>query len=614
MSEYGSLKSREIEILRLMSDDLTNREIGERLYIGLETVRWYAKQIYSKLHVSGRDEAVEKARLLHLLEATPPSEQAKTTLKHNLQPQLTSFIGREKQIAAILQLLSESRLLTLTGPGGTGKTRLCLKVAEQLVDDFADGVFFVDLAPVGDSALVPYIVAATLKINERAEESIVKTLQHALHNQQMLLLLDNYEHVINAAPFTLELLAACDKIKILVTSREPLRVTGEHIYHVPPMTMPEVDVTTKQHLLEHEAIALFVQQAQAVKSNFELSPDNSADVTEICRRLDGMPLAIELAAARSGLMTTRIIAQRLDQRLHILTGGARDLPSRQQTLRNTIDWSYHLLDESEQALFQRLSVFRGGRSLEAIEAVCGAKPITDVFDTLASLIAKNMIRQVESPLGEPRFVMLETLQEYAGEKLAASGEFDTIQEAHAWYFVQFVEQISPDFYTTRLLQILNRIKIEQENIRLALQWADGNNRVEWGHRIFLALHSYLMTVGYMNDTEQWINVANKNAEAVSGLLYGRVLHTIGALKRWVLCDIQSAILYLEKALAIYRQHEIPLSIATALYHLSLCYYDQPEKFDYGIALAEESNFIYESHQSAHNNPGFATLIIIGYER
>jgi predicted ATPase/DNA-binding CsgD family transcriptional regulator len=325
MTSNDDLKAREIEVLRLMADGLTNREIADRLYIGVETVRWYAKQIYSKLNVSGREEATTKAASLGLLDAaTEPSGEARRSKpKHNLPPQLTAFIGREKQITEVTNLLSETRLLTLTGPGGTGKTRLALRVADRLLAKFPDGVCFVDLAPLSDPGLVTSAIARALGIFESSDQPLMEILKRVLGQRALLLVLDNYEHLIQAASVVTELLASAPNIRILVTSREDLRLKGEHVYIVPPMRLPDRMTDAFAAIEATESVALFVQQAQAVKTGFRLKSSDIEDIVAICRRLDGMPLAIELAAAQSRFLTPDAILKRLENRFQSLTGGAR---------------------------------------------------------------------------------------------------------------------------------------------------------------------------------------------------------------------------------------------------------------------------------------------------
>ena len=396
-------------------------------------MRWYAKQIYSKLAVSGREEASDKAQSMGLLDDDPSEEipQPSSSPKHNLPTQLTSFIGREIQIDIIKGLLKDTRLLTLTGPGGTGKTRLSIRVAQDLLDDLMDGVYFVDLASIANSVDIPKTIASALDVIENPNEVVIETVKRSIGERDLLLVIDNYEHVIESASIVSDLLTATKNLKVIVTSREALRLSGEQEYPVPPLSIDTQD---------SEAVTLFVQRAQMVRPNFKLDESNMVDILAICQRVDGLPLAIELAAARCKLLTTSALRQRLETSLMSLSGGSRDAPKRQQTLHATIDWSYNLLDEGEKQLFERLSIFCCESSIEAIESVCGENLAIDVFDGLASLVDKSMIRQVEDKLGEPRFLMLETIEEYAEQRLREHNEFDIIQRRHAAYYMKLVER------------------------------------------------------------------------------------------------------------------------------------------------------------------------------
>jgi len=423
-----ALSTRELEILRLIEAGYTNREIAQKLVLSLETVKWYNKQIYSKLGVHNRTQAVATAKAAGLLgEQTETLELPTVIPRHNLPAQVTSFIGRQREIAEIKRLLATHRLLTLSGPPGTGKTRLALQVASQVLHQFEDGVYFVDLAPISVPEFVPSTIANAFELGETGVGSLVENLKYYLKDKQLLLVLDNFEQVIETTPLVSDLLSTAPGLKILVTSRHVLEVYGEQEYHVPPLVVPDLDnVDDSRTLLDCEAVELFCQRAQAVKPDFNLKKNNASAVAEICVRLDGLPLAIELAAARSKLLSPEMIRSRLESRLEVLTGGARDLPSRLQTLRGTIDWSYDLLDKGEKVLFARLSVFQGGRTIEAAEAICATGLSIPVIDGLESLLNKSLLYREEGLGGQPRFLMLETIHEYAREKLAESGEAGTL--------------------------------------------------------------------------------------------------------------------------------------------------------------------------------------------
>ena len=404
-----------------------------------------------KRYVSTRDLARELAAIRDHF-AEKPVQRAETR-PTNIPVQRTRFVGREKEVAAAKELLlrQDVRMVTITGPGGIGKTRLAVEVASGLVERFPGGTHFIPLSPLSDSGLIASVIVQTLGIREAGVQSPLEILKKNLQDSlraPMLLLLDNFEHLIRAAPTVAELLAMTPHLKILVTSRAALHVYGEHEFPAPPLRLPDARSTPSLDVLsQYPAVALFVQRAVAAKPGFELNLENARAITEICARLDGLPLAIELAAARLKVLSPSSLLTRLASRLHLLTGGARDLPQRQQTLRATIDWSYDLLSPAEQKLFRRLSVFVGGCNLEGVEAVCYTKSDLDVdlLDGMASLVDKSLLQQIEQANGESRFSMLETIREYALEKLEASGEPEQMQRHHAAFFLAFAEEAEPHF-------------------------------------------------------------------------------------------------------------------------------------------------------------------------
>ncbi len=423
-----------------------------------------------------------------------PRVRTLDTYQNNLPIQLTPFIGREQELTTVQDLLrrEDVRLLSLTGPGGAGKTRLGLQVAAELSDRFAGGVFFVNLAPISDAALVIPTVAQTLDILEGTGQPWLERLREALQRKQMLLLLDNFEQVVTAGVEVAELLAACPQLKVVVTSREVLHVRGEHEFAVPPLALPDPKHLPDLAMLSHNtAVALFVQRAQAVKPDFQLTNANARAIAEICVRLDGLPLAIELAAARIKLLPPQALLGRLDQRLALLTGASRDVPARQQTLRNTIAWSYNLLDAKEQRLFRRLSVFVGGCTLEAVEALCIAlddgETAERTLDRVASLIDKSLLQQIEIEGQEPRLVMLETIREYGVERLNVNGETEAAQQAHAEYYLTLAEKAEPELAGPQQSVWLERLEREYDNLRAVLQWSLERGEVEYSIEMALRL-------------------------------------------------------------------------------------------------------------------------------
>ena len=444
-----------------------------------------------------------------------PPLQSLDRRAHNLPVQPTPLIGREQVSATACGLLrrADVRLLTLTGPGGTGKTRLGLQVAADLLEDFEDGVYFVPLAAIRDPALVASSIAQTLGIQEKAGQVLLDSLKESLQDQQHLLVLDNFEQVVAVAPLVAELLATCPRLKCLVTSRVVLRLSGEHEFPVPPLELPDPRrLPAVDALSQYAAVALFIQRALAVKPDFRVDNANAPAVAEICVRLDGLPLAIELAAARIKLLPPQAMLGRLGHRLELLRGGARDVPDRHQTLRHAIAWSYDLLEASEQALFRRIAVFTRGCTLEATEVVCQAvhDPAADpgqsleVLDGVASLVDKSLLRQQEQASGEPRFRMLETIREYGLECLTASGEEHAIRRAHADCYLALVEAAEPALTGPEQTTWLERLETEHDNLRAALRWAEEGGEAEIGLRLAGALCQFWLMRGHLREGQEWL--------------------------------------------------------------------------------------------------------------
>jgi predicted ATPase len=416
----------------------------------------------------------------------------------NLPISSGAFVGRDKELAAAKELLlrKEVRLVTVTGPGGIGKSRLALEVAREVMEHFSSGVYFVPLAAVSDPDSIPLVIAQTLGVRETGGQPQLETLKDFFQNSldaPMLLLIDNFEHLVATAPVLAELLAVAPRLKLIVTSRAALHIYDEHEFPVPPLALPDAkSLPSLDALSRYSAISLFIQRAVAVKPDFKLTEENAAAVAEICSRLDGLPLAIELAAARTKLLSPSAMRTRLASRLQLLTGGARDLPARQQTLRQAIDWSHDLLNEPEQKLFRRLSVFVGGCTLEAVESVCDTKQDLglDVLDGIASMVDKSLVRQIEQADGEPRFVMLETIREYALGKMAESGEESQTRRAHAAYCLVLAEEGAAEDSGANKTEWLNRFELEHGNFRIALEWLTETGQAEWGLRLGAALFRF----------------------------------------------------------------------------------------------------------------------------
>jgi predicted ATPase len=402
--------------------------------------------------------------------------------------------------------------VTLTGPGGTGKTRLSLEVGNTLLFSFDHGVFFCDLSPLSDADLVPAAIAGALDIQEKAGRTLVEGITEALREKRLLLILDNFEHLLDGRQAVARLLNDCRELHVLVTSRTPLHLEREYEHSVPPLSVPDPAAHPDlESASQYEAVNLFVERAKAAKDTFALTAQNTSAVSQICSRLDGLPLAIELAAARIKILPPHALLERLNSRLKLLTGGAADKPTRQQTLRGAIDWSYSALAPGEQTLLDRLSVFSGGCSFEAAEAVCGTGEDFDLLDRLASLVDKNLVKQDGEE--QPRFRLLETIREYAQEKLAAAGDAESVQESHAKYFLRLAIETEPRLAGPDQATWLTRLDLELENLRAALRWFRIHSAREQEAAMTLALWRFWYTRGYFEEALQMMEEA---AETFSG--------------------------------------------------------------------------------------------------
>jgi predicted ATPase/DNA-binding CsgD family transcriptional regulator len=579
---------------------------------------------------------------------------------YNLPAQLTPLIGREQGIQTVCALLRqpEVRLVTLTGIGGVGKTRLSLQVGIDLLDDFADGVCFVPLAPISDPDLVIPTIAQALGIKEAGKQPVTGLLQAYVHDKRLLLLLDNFEQVLPAVPELSNLLAGCPQLKVLVTSRAVLHIRGEHEFSVPPLALPDLThLPGSESLSQYAAVALFLQCAQAARPDFQVTSANIRTIAEICVHLDGLPLAIELAAARIKLLHPQALLVRLEHRLQVLTSGAQDAPVRQQTLRNTLAWSYDLLDAEEQRLFRRLSVFVGGCTLEAVEGlsmVLGERP-AEVLDGVASLMDKSLLRQLEQEGEEPRLLMLATIREYGLETLAASGEMESTQRAHAAYYLALAEDAEIEIGGPKQATWLGRLEREHDNLRAALSWlleqaeikeaAEGEYNIVLALRLGGALRSFWVVHGHISEGRNFLEralavvvpfahtriKASVHAKALivaanlafvqsdyeraeplfqaSLALYRELedqpgiafaLSLLGSLA-WTQGDMAAARTMAEEALAISRQVDDMERIATSLFILGLLDSSQGE-YARACALFEES---VATHRASGNKRGIA---------
>ena len=471
------LTRREGQMLALLAEGDSRPEIAVKLTLALTSVKFHIQHLYGKLGVNSKRQALTRAKELGLLAAGPGFQAALPPRKHNLPLQVTRFFGREAEIVQLRDLLDDYRLVTLTGSGGVGKTRLSLRVAEESLTEFRDGVCFVDLAPLADPALVPRQTAFSLGLREEPGRTSLETLLAYLSQRQALLVLDNCEHLLEAcARLADSLLRAGPALKILTTSREPLGAGGEAVFRVPSLPFPDpTRAPSMERLADFPSVRLFVDRARLVMPDYQVAGHNSAPIARICQRLDGIPLALELAAARVKLLTAEQVAARLDDTLGLLTGGGRTALARHQTLQATIDWSYTLLTEPERVLLQRLSVFAGGCTLAAAEAVCAREdlPADRILDALTALVDKSLVIADRQPGLDTRYHLLEMVRQYAAARLDEAGERSWLQTRHAHYWLDLTESKVYTRNTSQELPWTRALASELNNVRLALAWSFG---------------------------------------------------------------------------------------------------------------------------------------------
>jgi predicted ATPase/class 3 adenylate cyclase len=489
---------------------------------------------------------------------------------NNLPLQLTSFVGRTDEIARVVQLLDDHRLVTLTGPGGAGKTRLALEVAADVLSSFEDGVYFVDLAPISDHAQVPSALAQVLGMREQPGREPIDTLVDGLAAQDVLLVLDNLEHLLPAAWVVERLLGAASGVRILVTSRAPLRLYGEQEHPVPPLALPDADQPHALDALSRcEAIALFAERARAARPEFALTAENADVVADVCTRLDGLPLAIELAASRVNVLTPRAIRSRLAGDSNLLTASARNLPARQRTLRATIGWSCGLLEEPQRRLFARLSVFRGGAGFDAVEAV--GNPLgdlgVDTLDALSALVDNSLVRQSEIPDGEPRFGMLETIREYAGELLAATDDEAPTRRRHAEHYLALAHEGEPYLTAADQVRWLNRFEHEHDNLQMALRWTMEVGEPERGMAAGAAMWRFWHQRWHLFVGRSWLERLLSAAGPDPTQTLAKAHVAAGGLAYWQ-GEYQAAKRHYEESLTISEAIDDRAGIAEAIFNLA----------------------------------------------
>ena len=597
------LHQKEIEILNLISEGLSNREISQRLYLSSETVKWYNRQMFKKLGVNSRTQAVKIASQQGILRSRDTSlTEEETAVRSNLPAQLTSFIGRQEEVQEIKELLKTSRLVVLTGAGGTGKTRLALQVATELTPAYRDGVWLVELATITDPALVANAIAEALNVNPIGEVSPLEVLKRFLRRKHLLLLLDNFEHLPEATPLVGELLAAAPQLTILATSRERLHVYGEQEYPVYPLRLPD---TTRlepiEKLLSYEAINLFAQRARSIQPRLELSEQNMPAIVQICLQLDGLPLALELAASQVKTYPPPILAQQLEKSLGTLPDGPRDLPARQRTLHATIEWSENLLGLDEKTLFARLAIFCGGGALDAIERVCNVGFGEKIIELLAALVEKNLVITREGQDGELRFTMLETIHDYARKRLISSDESQEIHRRHAVYYTDLAGVAYQEFRTFRQVYWFAKLRAEQDNLRAALAWSLGSEDIIYALRLVEALRDHWLYNGYAAEGRRWSElILEKRPEVPSNLLAG-VLCTAGILA-YTMSDVKRGEELLRRSVELYQQSDDERGTAWALTFLAITGIGSLGEIDRYIEMAQQSLKMF---RKLEDQPGMA---------
>jgi predicted ATPase/DNA-binding SARP family transcriptional activator/DNA-binding CsgD family transcriptional regulator len=564
-----------------------------------------------------RDE-IAAGRLPPAPSAGPTRVEPSVAGRHNLPTPRTSFVGREREIVEVKRTLSMTRLLTLTGAGGSGKTRLALEVARDLIRTYPDGVWLVELAPLSEAELVPQEVAATLELQERPGQALTDTLAEALGEKGLLLVMDNCEHLVEgAAQLGDTLLDSCPRLRVLATSREPLGIQGEVLWQVPPLSLPATTdgESTVEGLSRYEAVRLFVDRARLRLPDFGLTEENAGAVARVCRKLDGIPLAIELATARMGALAVEQVAQRLEVSLvDVLKGASRSAPPRQQTLRATLEWSHDLLCGAERALFRRLPVFAGGWTLEASEAVCsaGAIEVDDVLDLLGALVDKSLVVAGAVSGGAVRYRMLEPIRQYAREKLEESGEAPEVQGRHAAFFLALAEEAEPELAGPQQSAWVERLDEEHDNLREALSWALERGQADLGLRFGGALWRFWYQRGYLSEGIGWVERVLTGGESAPARV--KALEGMGWMSQFQ-GEIGRAESTYKEMLEISRELGDKGNVATALNSLGTVAAQQGDSERARALLQENMEVLRELEEegsSATTLKRFHVLNLLGY--
>ena len=584
-------------LLSSASADLTRREVLDQVTL----------QDMGKHYLKGfpNPEQIWQVHALYLSHEFPPLESLHVQ-SNNLPFFLTSFIGREREMCEIRGALAAHRLVALIGPGGTGKTRLSIQAAQDLLDQFSDGVWFVELAPILDPGLVPRTTALAIGLRDEPQRPVIDMLCDYLHGKQMLLILDNCEHLVDAcARMASKILQAAPDVRILASSREALGITGEIIYRVPSLELPGPDLLSAETLTEHEATKLFIDRATAALSTFSVTDENASAIAQICHRLDGIPLAIELAAAKVRALSPEQIAKRLDDRFRLLTGGSRTAMERHQTLRATVDWGYNLLRPTEQAFCRRLSVFVDGWTLEAAESVCADETASgvarnDVLPLLEQLINKSFVVKEESG-GEARYRMLETIRQYTNEKLIEANESDRTRDLHLNHFLTLAETAEPHLLCPEQLDWLAQLTAEYQNVRAAFDWALTQKSPAPALRLCGALGAFWSIRGDWLEGTKWLSSAfvlctklegnEENAAYVKSRYWDAEL----ACRR---DDLERAVLSATLSLSLAQERGDRRDTAIARLMVALVYYQSEDNLS-ARPLAERSLIEFQELHDAY---------------